>query len=466
MKNSQADTQPTSSNAPALLFGECDAVWHTDARDFADQMKHHAPGINAYDPIGSASAFSSKMNTLKLPAMQVVSVVMSPSYLDRSSTPKATLKIPLAGEFNCLLDGQSYLCGAGLGSMYFPQGSGRAKGSGGACSQISLQFDPLLLEKTACAMLGLPGHAAVDLKLQNPRVVPLAVAGQPIGPVLQHIGALIDLHQRDARVLTQLGLQDLLYRHIALMLRPEAFLIQTSPRRSAADSAALVAQLCEYMRAHLDAGLTLSDLETFSGLSARSLQLAFKKQLGCSPMQWLTVQKLHQIHDKLTRADSSESVTSLAVTYFPNLGDFARYYRRQFGELPSPRTLRAVAASVVAGRQLSIEIAKSPLKNSERLAQYRFSKPGALRIVCGSDAPALAHQIDSHFFQGTSRHADHHAAHLLRCQHLQVHPLAKLACRQRLDMPSHTNGPACWPRCASAGGFKSGLINISSSSFS
>ncbi len=94
------------------------------------------------------------------------------------------------------------------------------------------------------------------------------------------------------------------------------------------------------MRAHLDAGLTLSDLETFSGLSARSLQLAFKKQLGCGPMQWLTAQKLHKIHAKLICADGIESVTSLAVAYFANLGDFARYYRRQFGELPSQTRAR------------------------------------------------------------------------------------------------------------------------------
>jgi len=30
--------------------------------------------------------------------------------------------------------------------------------------------------------------------------------------------------------------------------------------------------------------LTLTDLEAFIGLSARSLQLGFNKQLGCSPM--------------------------------------------------------------------------------------------------------------------------------------------------------------------------------------
>ena len=324
---------------PALLFGESDAVRQTSFKVFGDRMNQVAPGVNAYDPIGSPSAFSSKLNTIKLPSMQLTAIVMSPTYIDRSGVESATLMVPLAGDFDCFVEGRPHYCGPGLGSMYFPQKSGQFKGGGGARNHVSLQFEPLLLEKTARAMLGLPENAALDLHLQNPRIVPLEVAGQPFSTVLEHIGAIIDLHRCDARVLTQLGLQDQLYRHIAMMLRPEAFLPQIDIPRLAA-SATLVAQLCDYMHAHLHASLTLTDLEVFSGLSARSLQLAFKKQLGCSPMQWLTEQKLLTIRAKIISADHSESVTALAGDYFSNMGDFARYYQRQFGELPSKTRAR------------------------------------------------------------------------------------------------------------------------------
>lgn len=330
------DTNPT---APALFFGESDAARQTDYKVFGDGMNRVAPGVNAYDPIGSPSAFSSKFNTLKLPSLQLTAIVMSPTYIDRSRIQSATLMIPLAGDIDCLVEGRQHIYGPSLGSMYLPQNSGQFKGGGGARHHASIQFEPLLLEKTARAMLGLPGNAAIDLQLENPRIAPLAVAGQSFGTVLQRVGALIDRHQRDARVLTQLGVQDMLYRHIALMLRPDAFLRQPDLPRTTT-SAALVAQLCDYMHAHLEAGVTLTDLEVFSGLSARSLQLAFKKQLGCTPMQWLTKQKLHTIRAKLVNAEPCESVTSLAGAYFPNLGDFARYYQRQFGELPSQTRAR------------------------------------------------------------------------------------------------------------------------------
>jgi hypothetical protein len=74
----------------------------------------------------------------------------------------------------------------------------------------------------------------------------------------------------------------MLFRHIVMMLRPEVFLSQVARPRTTADGTALVAQLCDYMCAHLDEGLTLPDLEAFSGLSARSLQLAFIKHLDCT----------------------------------------------------------------------------------------------------------------------------------------------------------------------------------------
>lgn len=336
---------PSHSNIEStLLFGECDAARQNDYKVLGDRMNLVYPGVNAYEPIGSPRAFSSKMNTLKLPAIQAVAVVMSPSYIDRSSTQRATLKVPLSGEFNCFLDGRFYQCGAGLGALYYPQSSGQVKGSGGSCSQVSFQFEPLLLEKTARAMLGLPANAVIDLQLENPRMAPLTVAGRPFSTVLQHVGALIDLHQRDARVLTQLGLQDTLYRHIAMVLCPEAFLSPPSRPRTTSDSAALIAQLCDYMQAHLESNLTLTDLEIFCGLSARSLQLAFKKQLGVSPMQWLRQQRLDFSRQTLLHANPDTTVIQVALYCgFASPSKFSMYYKQRFGESPSITLAKVLA---------------------------------------------------------------------------------------------------------------------------
>ena len=324
----------TPSASPALLFGERDAIRMTDHRVLVETMNKVRPGVNAYDPIGSPDAFSCKFSSFKLESMQLTAIAMSPTTIDRTGVHGATLMIPLSGGIKYAVEGQPFHYGLGQGSLYLPEHSGKFVGGSDGIHHLLLQFEPHMLEKTALAMLGLPANAAIDLQLEDPRLTPLTVAGQPFGVVLQQLGTIIDMHQRDAKVLTQLGVQDILFRHIVMMLRPEVFLSQTDLPRATA-SAALVAQLCDYMRANLNAGLTMTDLEAFSGLSARSLQLAFKKQLGCTPRQWLTEQKLHAIRAKLASADPSESVTLLAGAYFPNLGDFARYYQRLFGELPS-----------------------------------------------------------------------------------------------------------------------------------
>jgi AraC-like DNA-binding protein len=324
----------TTATSPALLFGERDAIRMTDHRVLVETMNKVRPGVNAYDPIGSPDAFSCKFSSFKLESMQLTAIAMSPTTIDRTGVHGATLMIPLSGGIKYAVEGQPFHYGLGQGSLYLPEHSGKFVGGSDGIHHLLLQFEPQMLEKTALAMLGLPANAAIDLQLEDPRLTPLTVAGQPFGVVLQQLGTIIDMHQRDATVLTQLGVQDILFRHIVMMLRPEVFLSQTDTPRATA-SAALVAQVCDYMRAHLDASLTLTDLEVFSGLSGRSLQLAFQKQLGRTPKQWLTEQKLHAIRAKLASADPSESVTSLAGAYFPNLGDFARYYQRQFGELPS-----------------------------------------------------------------------------------------------------------------------------------
>lgn len=299
-----------------------------------------SPGVKAYDPIGSVRNFRSKFNGLQLSGLSLAAAYVSPTTIERVETENATLMLPLAGNFNIHLEGVQHHCGDHQGSMFYPQGSGQFEGCGSHRNLAVIQFDPQRLEHTARAMLGLSGDAMIDLKLQNPRVAPLTVASQPFSAVLKQVGALIDLHQRDAKVLTMLGLPDLIYRHLVMLLRPEYFFHQAWHSRTSNDSTTLVDQLCEYMQTNLEMGLTLTDLEVFSGLSARSLQLAFKKQFGCSPMQWLAVQKLHKVREKLLNDRSTESIASLAVGYFPNLGDFARYYRRQFGELPSQTRAR------------------------------------------------------------------------------------------------------------------------------
>ena len=114
-------------------------------------------------------------------------------------------------------------------------------------------------------------------------------------------------------------------------------------RRMPEGSHAAVADICRVILDNLDQELTMGDLARMSGLSPRAVQMRFQKAFGCSPMQWVTQQKLLAARRALERAGPDDKVTAIAVRWFSNLGAFAGRYRDAFGELPSQTLARSQA---------------------------------------------------------------------------------------------------------------------------
>ncbi|MDN3026044.1 AraC family transcriptional regulator [Streptomyces sp. S.PB5] len=84
-------------------------------------------------------------------------------------------------------------------------------------------------------------------------------------------------------------------------------------------------------------------LAAIAQVSVRTLQEAFRKHVGMSPMAYVTDVRLHRVRDQLRASTpSSTSVADVAYEWgFAHLGRFAQRYRRRFGELPS-QTLQAL----------------------------------------------------------------------------------------------------------------------------
>ena len=99
---------------------------------------------------------------------------------------------------------------------------------------------------------------------------------------------------------------------------------------------------CEDLRAPI----TVPELAAASGVSPRTLRLAFQESLGISPYKYMLWRRLQKVHNDLYRKDAgSTSVTDSAMAWgFTELGRFAVQYKRRFGESPS-QTLRSVATS-------------------------------------------------------------------------------------------------------------------------
>lgn len=104
-------------------------------------------------------------------------------------------------------------------------------------------------------------------------------------------------------------------------------------------------RLCARALDGLATGFGLADMAAASGLTARSVQLLFRRDLGTSPKQWLTEQRLLAVRARLCAPEPGDSVTSVAIPFFGNLGDFAQRYRDRFGEKPSETLARARAGN-------------------------------------------------------------------------------------------------------------------------
>ena len=206
----------------------------------------------------------------------------------------------------------------------------------GGAPGVSVSFSPDAdrLDKMLQTMTG---HTASlkgnDGWLDQSRELPMQQGNADMFASFSQLVRLIQSVEHQPEVMSYLALDDALYRHAALMLRPDLFFNEAQlsvPRAERLDDA------CDYMRLHLDRSVSLTELESVSGISARSLQYAFQKRFGCTPLQWLSQARLDLARTKLLNPDAETTVTRVALDAgFTNPGNFARKYFERFGELPS-----------------------------------------------------------------------------------------------------------------------------------
>ena len=93
----------------------------------------------------------------------------------------------------------------------------------------------------------------------------------------------------------------------------------------------------DHALAHVGERLYVSDLCRATGLGERTLEHAFKKTMGLTPVAYLARLRLHRVRDALrSPAQGSRTVSAVALDWgFWHFGDFARAYKDCFGELPS-----------------------------------------------------------------------------------------------------------------------------------
>jgi AraC-like DNA-binding protein len=100
-----------------------------------------------------------------------------------------------------------------------------------------------------------------------------------------------------------------------------------------------------FIQAHAHEPLTLGDLASLTGVSARSLEYSFRRSRGYTPMEFLRNIRFERAHSDLRLAAQGISVSAVAAKWgFLHFGRFARDYGKRFGELPSATLHRSRSA--------------------------------------------------------------------------------------------------------------------------
>lgn len=131
-----------------------------------------------------------------------------------------------------------------------------------------------------------------------------------------------------------LCLDDLILRCIALLLYPK--LVELNAHGEFSDVEfnlrRHVLALMDWMRSNLHRPISLTEIERMAQYGRRSIQLGFKAEVGCGPMQWLRRQRLDLARQRLLAGEPGLTVTQVAQACgYLSLASFSRDFRERFG---------------------------------------------------------------------------------------------------------------------------------------
>lgn len=205
---------------------------------------------------------------------------------------------------------------------------------------LAFHVDLHRLTSTASAMAG-PGVSsrrfAADLKAARVLGLDGGRQEQLLRLLLRGCQLLGDPGPGDSLDLGQLGVDDLLYRTLALLLCPDLpSLLEHGLSREVNPRERQFQELLDWIHSQLHGQISLTSLEQRSGYSRRSLQTAFQERFGCGPIQWVRQQRLEQARLALLQPQEDDSVSTIARRFgYANLASFSREFSSRYGATPS-----------------------------------------------------------------------------------------------------------------------------------
>jgi AraC-like DNA-binding protein len=329
-----------SIQIPSLAFGNRKAHVDTSEHAMQERLKLLANGIHIYDSQVKPGEFINQSFFTCINGLTIGSTAGTPIKVDLRQVNTPMLLIPIFGSGAYHMGGEDIDWRAGDKGALLP-----AEDFTGECSlrsSLAIFIDSDRLEKTIRSMLGIEDADAHLIELDRPQEVSLWLEDMSFSAAFRQLSEAIDLFSTRPGLLDLSGVDDQVYRTMAMMLKPNLFKFEVDRDVSMLPNRKLLDRVCQYIQENTHNPITLTDLERVSCISRRNLHYAFQHHFKCTPMQWVRTQRLETARSMLMKAGSSLSVTTTAfLCGFNKASTFAHDYRLRFGELPSETMMKS-----------------------------------------------------------------------------------------------------------------------------
>jgi AraC-like DNA-binding protein len=307
-----------------------------------DRLSQIGTGRCDYDLLDNTGPFLARSSLVNINGLKIGSIASKSSVVKVDQPSVNMLMIPFAGQATYQTDRQTIQIETGFSAVYLAKTKIQMEGL--TRSVLMAEIDTKRLEAIARCMLGLEQNAPLNFDLERPQSLSLQHGNISLHTIYSSMANMIDGVMSQQDLLNHSRIDDNFYRTTAMLMLPHLFLFQ-DPLINKNRSERLLERACQYIGAHQDQVITLSDLEHVSGMSARNLQLEFRKRYQCTPMQWIRQQRLSSARERLLKAAAGISVTAVALMCgFNKPSEFTHQYKLRFGEMPSATLARSVAA--------------------------------------------------------------------------------------------------------------------------
>jgi len=336
------DADRKSEILPPLAFGEASATTVSDRRNAEAQFALAAPTLQYFGPARKDHVFQCKLATANINGLVLQANSAVPITIELGATEEVHLLIPF---FGCTTSGageRRYEWRANEHALLVTENV-RRNAISRTRSALFAKLDRDRLVDTASAMLGEERSRHVSLRIDDTRLLDLHYGSISFTFAFRQICQQIDLLLPSRALLEKFGLDDMFYRHAVCLLNPSSFFGDGQDEKIIQPASGTpVDAVCEIVRNRRYMPLTLTEMEKISGLSRRSLQYAFRKRFGLSPMEWQKQERLHIARERLLRGADDLTVTQLSFELgFSTPSSFTEHYRRLFAETPTSTMLRS-----------------------------------------------------------------------------------------------------------------------------